>query len=272
LARFSRVLRLIRLMRWFSIFGALHLIVKAISSSFIILFWSLLIILTILCLVALAMNNILSPFIQDESNDLDVRTDLYMNWGSFTRAATTMFEATLANWGPICWLLTNNVSEWFALFFILYKCTIGFAVVQVILSVFIQQTFKVAAHDQEIMINEKRSQAEATLKQLTRLFEALDTSGDGMVSKEELLVVLGDPRVMAWFAAMGVDANDINELFTLMGDGDLAPNDFIEGVKSIRGIAKTTDMFEVKRQLQRVISLMGEMRMCLTVDRSSIEV
>merc|ERR1712137_1329575 len=120
------------------------------------------IILLVLCIVAVGMSNAVGPFIQDGSQDIDARTSIYKNWGSFTRALVTMFEATLANWGPICWNLSNHVSEWFGLFFILYKCIIGLAVVQVILSVFIHQTFKVAARDEQMIISQQSKQAAVT--------------------------------------------------------------------------------------------------------------
>ena len=43
-----------------------------------------------------------------------------------------MFEITLANWPPASRLLVENVSEWFMLFGVLHKLTIGFAVVSVV--------------------------------------------------------------------------------------------------------------------------------------------
>merc|ERR1712232_313003 len=119
----------------------------------------------------------------------------------------TMFEITLANWGPPCWLLTNEVNQWGSVFFIGYKCTIGFAVVQVILSVFIQQTFKVASRDEEIMIAEKQDSVQAFARNLEHLFGVLDMSGDGAVSHAEFLEMLENPQLKSWFAAIEVDAS-----------------------------------------------------------------
>merc|ERR1712137_94430 len=208
------------------------------------------------------MSHTLMPFIRDGSQDIDARTSIYKNWGTFTRALVTMFEATLANWGPICWNLSNHVSEWFGLFFILYKCGIGLAVVQVILSVFIQQTFKIAAQDEEVMITAKANQAAATLKQFTHLFEAMDTNGDGKISSSEFSAVMDSPLVKTWLSALDVDAEQVSELFTLLDDGDgtLAPEEFIAGLKAIKGAAKRTDVLELKHQLQKINSLMIEMR------------
>jgi len=216
------------------------LIVRAISSSVVILMWSLLVLLLLLCVVAMIMSTLLSSFIKDEDQDLEARTKVYVSWGSFTRAGLSMFEITLANWGPPCWLLTNEVNEWFSLFFISYKCSIGLAVVQVILSVFIQQTFKVAAQDEHVMINEKETQSKAVVKNLEHLFDAFDKSGDGKIDRVEFDILRHDPVVKFWFAALEVDAHDVDQLFKLLddGDGEIGRKEFIDGVRAIRGLAK----------------------------------
>ena len=37
-------------------------------------------------------------------------------------------EILFANWSPPCRVLVDNVSEWFSIFFLVYRCIIGFAV------------------------------------------------------------------------------------------------------------------------------------------------
>merc|ERR1719326_927638 len=108
-----------------------------------------------------------------------------MAWGSFLRAYVSMFEVTLANWGPPCWQLMNLVDVKWGLFFIAWRCCFGFAVIQVITSVFIQHTFKVAGRDEDIMIHEKSKAADNYLKHLHNLFRTLDETGDGNISREE---------------------------------------------------------------------------------------
>merc|ERR1719379_2003703 len=146
----------------------------------------------------------------------------------------------------------NNVNEWWAFFFVVYKCSIGFAVVQVITSVFIQQTFKVASHDEEVMIQERNMAANAYLKNLERLFQVLDESGDGIITLEEFESVLDDKRVRNWFAAIEVDVGEASELFCILnnGDGQIELNDFIRGMKTIKGCAKGTDMWSLMVEMK----------------------
>ena len=39
-----------------------------------------------------------------------------------------MFEILFANWGPPCRALVDHVDEAFSIFFLVYRCMIGFAV------------------------------------------------------------------------------------------------------------------------------------------------
>merc|ERR1719353_1089483 len=94
-------------------------------------------------------------YFHDESQPLDERQKLYEYFGTFTRAMLSMFEITLANWPPICRLLSEEVTEWFMVLCVIHKLTIGFAVVGVINGVFMQETFKVASSDDVIMVRQK---------------------------------------------------------------------------------------------------------------------
>merc|ERR1719512_51017 len=130
--------------------------------------------------------SLLESFIKNTNQDDEARVAVFRYWGSFVRSLVSMFEITLANWGPQCWLLMNHVDEAWGIFFILWRCCFGFAVIQVITSVFIQHTFKVASRDDDVMIQEKLMASEAQLKTLEKLFWGIDSSGDGRLSKEEL--------------------------------------------------------------------------------------
>merc|ERR1719277_366811 len=129
----------------------LHFIVTAIKSSMSVLLWTIVILLLSMMLVATMNAALLERFISDPTQDPVARSKVYESWGTFMRALVSMFEITLANWGPQAWLLMNNVSVRWGWFFILWKCSFGFAVLQVITSVFIQCTFKVAAQNEDVL-------------------------------------------------------------------------------------------------------------------------
>merc|ERR1712039_798384 len=170
IVRLFRLMRLLKLVRYVKVFDALQLIIKSIMSTISVLSWTLLLIFLLMMIMAVMNASLLEPFIRDPNHDSDARRHAYMRWGTFFRALISMFEITLANWGPQCWFLVNNVSELWGCFFILWKCCIGFAVVQVIISVFIQHTFKTASRDENVMIAEKAKAGEVYLRHLDNLF------------------------------------------------------------------------------------------------------
>merc|ERR1712137_1345719 len=214
--RAFRLVRLLRLVRWVKAFTPLSFIIKSIVSSFAVLMWSLCILSLVIGFIGMLVCSYLQNYLLDPLKDESARHTVFERFGTFTRAGVAMLEVTLANWAPPCWLLTNNVSEVWALFFVVYKCSIGFAVVQVILSVFIQQTFKIASLDEEVMIHDKKMQSRAYVKNLEHLFTVLDKSKDGIVTHDEFLVAMRDPVVQTWFAAIGIDALGQLELFDLL--------------------------------------------------------
>merc|ERR1712113_595884 len=180
----------------------------------------------------------------DPANNRATQMLVYSSWGTYSRALETMFEITLANWGPHCRLLMNNVDEYWLLFFVLYKCIVGFAVVNVIVSVFMQRTFKVTARHEEIMIMEKRSEMQAHIQNLEHLFNVLDESGDSIVTESEFCAMLEEEYVSTWFASLDLDASDHGRLFWQLAneEGKLHLHDFIKAVRRIRGTSKAIDM------------------------------
>merc|ERR1712078_176798 len=97
----------------------------------------------------------LEGYVLDESNPYEKRQEGYRYFGTFSRSLFSMFEITLGNFVPVSRMLMENVSEWYILFNIFHKCAIGFAVVAVVRGVFMHETFKVAATDDNIMVAQK---------------------------------------------------------------------------------------------------------------------
>merc|ERR1712048_72643 len=162
LARLSRALRLLHLPK---VVDSLHLLLKAITASVNTLFWSLALLLVIQCIAGMVIGQLVRDYVLDPEANVENRHVVYAYYGTFTRAMFTMFEVTMANWAPACRILTNHVGEEYATFFIVYRCLVGFCVLNVISAVFVQQTIKVANADNEIMIlHKKRAEEDYTRK------------------------------------------------------------------------------------------------------------
>eukprot|EP00927_Polykrikos_kofoidii_P086582 TRINITY_DN9741_c0_g1_i1.p1 TRINITY_DN9741_c0_g1~~TRINITY_DN9741_c0_g1_i1.p1 ORF type:complete len:663 (-),score=135.93 TRINITY_DN9741_c0_g1_i1:35-1993(-) len=258
IAKLMRLVRLARVLRFAAVFDALHLIMKSVSSSMAVLFWSLLLLLLLIVVTSLCVSQAVDSWIRDDTNVAEEREAVFEHWGTLTRSVETMFEVTLGNWGPPCRLLQNRIHDAWMLFFVAYKCIIGFAVVQVITSVFIQQTFKVVARDEQVMINERKAASESCLKHMEHLFEVIDVTEDGYLSQEELAVCLADVRVKSWFQALEIDISEASVLFNLIDDGDglISRKEFIDGVKGLRGVARSIDIKSILKEIRILQTLL----------------
>lgn len=182
-----------------------------------------------------------------------------------------MFEITLGNWPPVCRLLSEKVSEWFMLLCILHKLVIGFAVVGVINGVFIQETFKVASSDNQIMMRQKERSYKLHEMKMRQLFMEADTDGDGFVNADEWRELVSHPAVQLWLGSMDLDAADADGLYELIHDldqdGDLTMDELIRGVARLKGTARSYDLQMLLRQVLALTESVDKLKR--SVDRRS---
>jgi len=252
LCRLARLLRLIKLARTMQGFDALFLMMTTLKASTSLLFWTLILLLVCLTMFAFILNQTLVVyFIENDEINLEKRKRAFQYFGTFSRSIFSMFELTLGNYVVIARHLMEDISEWSVIFSIIYKLTFGFSVIAVINGSFIQETFKVAASDDRIMVVQKERAMKLHSKKMMAFFAAADSEGDGFISKEEFRGIVAEKKVQTWLAAQDLDATDADNLFVLMddmnsddgpGDGDLTTEELIHGVAKLKGPARSLDL------------------------------
>merc|ERR1719188_270843 len=206
------------------------------------------------------LNQMLHTVMADESQPLEVRQNVFKYFGTYSKVMITMFEITLGNWVPPARKLMDAQSEWWGIFIVVYRCMFCFAVVNVIRAVFITETNRVAAGDDEVaMMNKERAQ-KSYLAKVRDLFDELDDSGDGKVSWEEFQQLMTDKVMMTFLGTLDLEATDLENLFKLLDDGDgkVGHDEFIQGVMSLRGAAKSIDLvtlLKVTRKMDHKIDV-----------------
>lgn len=247
LLRLVRLLRLLRLIRTISVFDSLYLMTTAIRGSTSVLVWTVLVLALVEMSLACLIQSLVEDWIRNPQNRGTEEGELvYMYFGSFARSMLTMYEMTLGNWMPPCRALVENVNEWYMLFFLWHKFVIGFSVVSVITGVFIQETFKVATSDDQIMLNNKERLMKEHEKKMKALFTSADVDGDGNLERGEFVEVMNDGRVRKWLSSMGLDVGDAGTLFDLLhnSDGCITAQDLIRGASRLKGPAKHIEFVE----------------------------
>eukprot|EP00747_Dinoflagellata_sp_TGD_P068325 gnl/TRDRNA2_/TRDRNA2_155664_c0_seq1.p1 gnl/TRDRNA2_/TRDRNA2_155664_c0~~gnl/TRDRNA2_/TRDRNA2_155664_c0_seq1.p1 ORF type:complete len:673 (+),score=90.59 gnl/TRDRNA2_/TRDRNA2_155664_c0_seq1:105-2123(+) len=254
IVRLARMIRVVKFLRVIPAFDSLILLIRSIQASGSALLWSFVVLLTAQTASGMLLNQLLLGYINDPANDIVVRRKLFKYFGTYTNSMVTMFEITMANWVPSCRLLVDNVSQWFGLFFIIYRCVFCFALLSVIGAVFISETMRVAASDKDVAIIKKTRAKEALMYQLRLVFNELDASGDGHVPWSEFKKAMDDDRMKTWLSALEIDVRDLELLFKMLddGDGQVDRGEFIRGVADTMGTAKSSDVVKLLYAVHRL--------------------
>jgi voltage-gated sodium channel len=254
MARLFRLFRLVKVMKALHGFDSLYLLTTTLKGSSAVLGWSCVLLLTVQMFIAMLCWFLLTEvYFNNENYPLEERLLVFEYFGSFTRSMLTMFEMTLANWPPVCRLLVEYVNEWFMLFCIIHKLTIGFAVIGVINGVFMQETFRVASTDDRIMVREREREVKAYTQKMKRLFAAADDSGDGFLDLEEFKTIMADPNILFWLSSMQISVQDPEKLYRILdvdGDQELTCEEVVAGFMKMRGAAKSMDLILLKKDLE----------------------
>lgn len=249
--RLVRLVKLIRFVKMFKMAGhlfVLNLIMKSVATTISTLAWSMLLLAMLQAVCGMFVGQMVYGFITDPDGDPEIQRAVYKYYGTFTKTMFTMFEITHVNYSRAARILTDNISENWAWFFVFYRCFVGFAVLQVIRAVFIQQTLRVADNDRELLLMTNQRNKQNMLKKLTDVYRLIDIEGMGEVGEETFTSVLRIPKMQAWMGALDIDPKDPENLFKLLdlnGDGVVSLEEFILASSKLRGSAQSIDLFHV---------------------------
>jgi len=250
--RMGKLARATRLVTLNSVLSSLELLIKYLAASTHMLFWSFCLLTFIQCIAGILASTLCIEFVNNKDNDEAVRKEVWLYYGTFTRTVLTMFEILFANWGPPCRVLVENISEWFCVFFLIYRCVLGFAVLNVVNAVFVQQTIKTASSDEELAFKQKERDIAMYTRKVKNLFNTLDTSGDGCIDQEEFGKLVKHPMLKFWMSQLELEYHDLLSLFEYLdnGDGEITLREFIEGATRLRGSAKALDIWRMETKVE----------------------
>jgi len=195
-------------------------------------------------MVGLCLSNMLYIEIENPDRLLSERTDLFTYFGTFSRTMITMTELTMGNFVPVCRFLTEKVDEGYGHGILIYKVTVGFGMLRVISGVFLHDTFKAAATDDELMVVQKLRTQQKHKKKMMYLYNAADSKGLGHISHRDFVGILKSQRMRTWLSAQDVNVGDGSLLFELIDDGDdkLTAAELVQGMARMKGPARSLDM------------------------------
>merc|ERR1712046_460322 len=100
----------------------------------------------------------------------------------------------------------------------------------VINGIILQETFKVAATDDTIMVRQHQRSAAKLRNKMMDLLTALDFNQDQKLTLDEFSSVAEEPEIKAWLAALAIETDDLPTLFSLLDlddNGEVTIEEFI---------------------------------------------
>jgi hypothetical protein len=260
LAKFARTLRVVRTM---TLFSKLRILLTTIACSMGALFWSMVLMFLMMLMGCIFLCQMLHDFVIDEEADFATRTWVNDRFGSGSKAFYTFFEMTFSGgWPNYASRVVKEVNPFYAIFFALYVTFVVFGLIRIISALFLSETLQQANRDSEIMIQHNTAKVGRLKREIAELFDAADTSGDGLLSFEELEALLAHSKVQYWLAELGINASDSRLLFELLDDGNgtIDKEEFVDGIAKLKGEARAQDLMPVSINCQRILAHCKVMR------------
>lgn len=247
--RAVRLLRFVRLLRVMRVFASLRVMVRTLCTCMDSLMWSMAVVGFIIMSAAMLMVQLTSDIIADESRSTELRVWCYKYYGTMFRASYTMFEATFSGaWASrLSRPLMEEVSGFFALFWLIYIAVVNFAVMRVLSAVFLKQTMDVANVDHERTSLLKMKEKEKILGTLREVFRLGDQEADGYLRRWEFEEMLEDQQILGLFKGIGLDPPELAMLFDLLEEDDGAADleEFLAVALKLKSGVRTVDMIQV---------------------------
>merc|ERR1719198_815396 len=160
------------------------------------------------------LSQLLQPFISDEGNDMELRKLVYERFGTWSRSMFTTYEITMAPGGFIQYrTVIENVNPLVGLFFVVYGCTVTFAVIRVITALFLRATLSACDKDDEqeaTFTTQQRSAFAAKLQ------HSIDEDGSGGIDLRELEILIGPPEMSEWIEDIGLSRGGAIRMFSAL--------------------------------------------------------
>eukprot|EP00971_Amphidinium_carterae_P193927 3847574-Amphidinium_carterae.1 len=167
------VLKFLRTFKAATAFTELRILLRTVLRSTMALLWALIVLTLIILTCSNFMAQLLGSFITNVGNDLEARKWVYEHYGTASRAAWTLLEATLSGgWPNYARELVMEVSPLWAAWWFFYVFVVIFAVIRVMGALFLTASLKAASEDQDMQAVIRLKDYQKCGRQLREVFRS----------------------------------------------------------------------------------------------------
>merc|ERR1712232_131065 len=244
-----------------------RLMIFSILGSIKSLVWAMLVLWALFFMVGIHMTTGVIEYYTrpefEQNENTELHEDLLRFFGRLEFSIMSLFKAMSGgeDWGRYYDAL--SLMTWtYPASFLVFICFCVFAVVNVVTGIFGDTAMQANLADTEVIVQEELHAKQDYLKSMDEIFLEMDADGTGCLERGEFEEKLGDERVAALFAALGLDVNDARMLFTLLDydeSGHIMIEEFGHGCYKLQGESRSLDMavmqYEVKWLKQAITNL-----------------
>jgi len=255
LFRVSRLLRIVKTIWIVRFVGALRTLVSSLVDTLKPLFWAMVLLFIIIYIAGVLFTDVVLEYFSEN----DQEATLLRYFGSLSHSIETLFRAISGgiDWAEAADALRPMGYVW-VLFFQVYVAFCMFAVLNVMTGVFCHSAIQSAQSDHENRLDSRHE----FRKHVSRIFERMDTSGDGKLTLAEFEMMFENEGMQAFLESAEINASDAWTLFASLdvdGDNVIDVDEFTKRCMSLRGPARSMDVFavirhnlKIREQLQNV--------------------
>ncbi|CAE8598447.1 unnamed protein product [Polarella glacialis] len=273
-----RLLRLVQVVRKVDIFHEVWLLLRGLTDSMRVLFWTIIVIVfityifAVFGLVMIAKNiSELHHDVQLQANpDLEEKATLEMLSSYLCGLSQMMYTLvqvlTLDSFNAITRPLLVYI-PWSWLFWYAYIAIAVFVLMNLVTAIIVENAVSASRNDEERMLSMRAQAKSSELHQLKNLFFLMDSDGDGILSFSEFEAAFNDPTIIQKWRLLDFEPEECKRLFKLLdtGDGNIDTEEFFEGLSRMKGPAQAKDVFALKRQVDGLLLTLGDIRQNLGI-------
>jgi len=248
LIRLSHIFRIAKFLVYSQQLSEMRVLLRTIRLGMRGIVWSVLLLSGVITAGGVLMTQLGMPFLDDASFTLEQKAWLWESFGTTAASIYTMFECTFTGgWRFYSRPLIQEFNLSFACFWVLWIIFVNFMTMRIVGALFLKQTMEVAAVDTERLAMKNLQRRDKFAGHLRAIFQEVDSSGDGALSREEFQTMLRDDAVIKHFRKLDLDRDEVVALFTVLSDDDGVADyeEFLNGALKMNSSARTIDSVQV---------------------------
>lgn len=276
LLRAVRLVRLVRVVQRLEFFKEAWILLRGLSDSVRTLFWTLVFIASITYMFAVFGMVLISRDLQWLYDELpsglrkvgeECDAELGVTAGkapdlclfqlyfvSMDQVMMTLIQLlTMDDWNSMVKPMLHY-KPWCWVYFYCYIAVAVFVLMNLVTAIIVDNALKSSRVDEDRELRDKEEERLAELRNISNLFDMMDTDGDGTLCWDEFKEAFDDPIIVNKWKLLDFRQEDCRELFRLLdnGDGNIDTKEFFDGLRKCKGEAQSKDIFRLQKMLERM--------------------